>query len=493
MPHSFQRFPEVFLSSTDLSLEISRAVKRGELRRLHGRLYTRNLTDTPEAIVRRNLWSIVGLLFPGTVISYRTALEMRPTDRGTIFLSGRYARTIELPGLRIRQIKGPGPIAGDMPYIHTLHIASQARAYLEVLRTKTVRGADSPSLPRRQIEEKLDALIQHHGEEEANKLRDMARTLKDTLEAQEAFAELDTIIGALLRTRQTSLTAPPAIARAAGIPYDPYRSELFAVLYSSLAAWPVTPRPDAQLSGSAFSNLSFIDAYFSNFIEGTEFEIEEAIDIVFHNRIPANRPEDAHDILGTYRLVGSLDEMQRSAADSRDATEFLALLKRRHGTIMQARTDKRPGEFKQQVNRAGLTVFVAPELVEGTLRHGWEMLRSLKEPFQRAAFVMFLIAEVHPFADGNGRLARAMMNAELIAGRQRRILIPTVYREDYLLALRALSRDNRADPMLRMLDRAQEFSARVDFTDLQHALGILHDCRAFEFDPDVILRMPESS
>lgn len=29
------------------------------------------------------------------------------------------------------------------------------------------------------------------------------------------------------------------------------------------------------------ANLSFFEAYFSNFIEGTEFEVEEAADIVF--------------------------------------------------------------------------------------------------------------------------------------------------------------------------------------------------------------------
>ncbi|MCW3051098.1 MAG: hypothetical protein JWN14_268, partial [Chthonomonadales bacterium] len=367
---------------------------------------------------------------------------------------------------------------------------SPARAYLEVLRSKTVRGADSPSLPRAQIEKKLDALIQHSGEGKANQLRDKARTLQDALDAVNAFTELDALIGTLLRTRQMSLAAPSARARAAGIPYDPYRGELFALLHEALVAWPVVSRPDSHRDPTAFANIAFMDAYFSNFIEGTEFEIEEAIDIVFHNRIPTARPEDAHDILGTYQLVGSLDEMRRSIAESRDAGELPALLKRRHATLLEARTDKRPGAFKQLSNRAGQTVFVAPELVEGTLRHGWEMLRSLTEPFHRAAFVMFLVAEVHPFDDGNGRLARAMMNAELIAGGQRRILIPTVYREDYLLALRALSRDRRAEPLLRMLNRAQEFTARIDFTDLQSALGVLKACRAFESDPDTILRMP---
>lgn len=493
MANSFRNVPEVFLSTTEQSLAISRAVKRGELRKLSGRLYSPNLTDSPEAIIRRNLWMVVGLLFPGTVISHRTAIEMQPTEQGAVFLSGRYDRRVALPGLVIRQIKGPGQLEGDMPFLQSLHIASPGRAYLEVLRTRTVRGAASPSLPRRTIEEKLDSLIQVSGEVAANKLRDQARTLKDGLAAEDAFQELDALIGTLLKTRQTSLSSPAARARAAGVPYDPHRSELFSILQAALVVSPVTARPDAALQGTAFANLAFVDAYFSNFIEGTRFEVSEAIDIVFHNRIPTTRPADAHDILGTYNLVGSLNEMQVSAVDDcRDASEFLTLLKRRHATIMQARADKRPGEFKVQSNMAGQTVFVAPELVEGTLRHGWQVLRSLTEPYLRAAFVMFLVAEVHPFDDGNGRVARAMMNAELIAGSQRRILIPTVYREDYLLALRALSRDQRAEPLLRMLDKAQEFAARIDFTNLQDALGILRQCRAFEEDSDVILRMPQS-
>lgn len=43
----------------------------------------------------------------------------------------------------------------------------------------------------------------------------------------------------------------------------------------------------------------------------------------------------------------------------------------------------------------------------------WRDLRPrLDMPFARAARLMFLITEVRPFSGGNGRLARAIMNAE---------------------------------------------------------------------------------
>ena len=196
---------------------------------------------------------------------------------------------MSLPGLRIRQLKGPGPLDGDRPFLHSLHTASQARAFLEILSTKTVRGSESPALPRKQVEERLESLNQNSGEARANQLRDQARSLALALDAQRAFGELDAIIGSLLRTRQGPLQSKLARARAAGVPFDPFRSTLFADLHSALANHPVVPRYDLDLQGPAFANIAFIDAYFSNFIEGTEFEIAEAREIVFQNRIPFAR------------------------------------------------------------------------------------------------------------------------------------------------------------------------------------------------------------
>jgi Fic family protein len=105
-------------------------------------------------------------------------------------------------------------------------------------------------------------------------------------------------------------------------------------------------------------------------------------------------------------------------------------------------------------------------------------------------YMMFLIAEVHPFADGNGRVARVMMNAELVRGGRARIIVPTVYREDYLLALRALTRQGNTDPYIRMLERAQEFTSRIDFNDYERALARLRESGAFLEPHEGRLRMP---
>jgi hypothetical protein len=82
------------------------------------------------------------------------------------------------------------------------------------------------------------------------------------------------------------------------------------------------------------------------------------------------------------------------------------------------------GIYKEAPNRAGMTLFVEPELVRGTLREGFTAHQTLPAGLPRAIYAMFLVAEVHPFADGNGRVARILMNSELSAAGLCRVMVP---------------------------------------------------------------------
>jgi hypothetical protein len=88
------------------------------------------------------------------------------------------------------------------------------------------------------------------------------------------------------------------------------------------------------------------------------------------------------------------------------------------------------------------------------------------------------------------RIARVMLNAELVHGKRSRIIIPIVYREDYLRALRALTRGGNVEPYIRMLNRAQEFTAQVDFSSYERALAQLREANAFLEPNEGRLRVP---
>jgi Fic family protein len=104
----------------------------------------------------------------------------------------------------------------------------------------------------------------------------------------------------------------------------------------------------------------------------------------------------------------------------------------------------------------------------------------LKDPFAKAIYMMFLVSEVHPFMDGNGRIARVMMNAELSSKSLSKILIPTVYREDYMGALRKLTRQQIADPYIRMMIRIHEFSSTLNQENINEMEQYLQTCNAFK-------------
>lgn len=483
-----KKFPVVFTSDASLSEKVAREVKAGRARKIGPRLYTTNTRDDPGRVVRQNWWQVLSLLVPGAVVSHRTALEGAISPLGRVYVTGPYPRTISLPGLEIVQLQGPGPAEGDLPMME-LQVASQARAFLENLSPARARKGEAKNLPPEQLERKLADLLRARGESGLNALRDHARLIAVPLGLDAEFQRLDQLIGALLGTRSADLTEPLAKAYARREPYDPGAIERIDALRAALLSPPIPDRPQRAVGGNEFYNAAFYDAYFSNYIEGTRFEVEEAYRIVVTGLVPPERPEDGHDILGTYRVVGSLEEMTTVPAIF---PEFLSLLARRHAMILEGRPDKRPGRFKERPNFAGQTRFVDPDLVSGTLKLGYEMYRSLEHPFARALVMMFLIAEVHPFDDGNGRIARAMMNAELIAADKTRIFIPSVFRNEYVSSLKRLTHHNQPEAFIRVMSYAQEFVSKIDFSDRERANGILRACNAFADPADnVRLRLPQ--
>jgi Fic family protein len=285
-------------------------------------------------------------------------------------------------------------------------------------------------------------------------------------------------------------TSDIALARAAGIPYDPERLARFQDVFAQLRALPPHTIRTRPQSSQGFLHCAFFDAYFSNYIEGTRFKVEEAQDIVFHGVIPAARPKDAHDVLGTYRVVSAPEYVGRSVVDDSPDT-FLDRLRAAHRDIMGGRPEERPGEWKQTENMAGTTVFVHPDLVEGTLRKGIEIVRAVEDPFYRAVAMMFVLSEVHPFGDGNGRVARAFMNAEVLAVAQPRILVPIIVRDEYITGLRAITRDAYVHTLIEVLSFGQRLTAAVDFSEYDGALATLRSVHALEEPrPGVRPRIP---
>jgi hypothetical protein len=470
MPVEIDFNKEIIFSSSNpaVSRAISKAEKEGRIRKIAPRIYTTNLRDSIEHIIKRNFFEILKWRLPNAVISHRSASELKPTADGNFFITSASSRKItDIKGITLNIIEGKPALDSDIN-LGELYISSEWRWVLENMQTSKKKTGESKTFPIEYIEDKLEKIILREGEDGINRFRNKAREIASQLEMNTEFERLNSMISALLSTHDSSvLRTDSAKARSAGMPFDAGRVELFRILYDRLKNYYFPERIDKNTSGDSFRLFSFFEAYFSNYIEGTRFTVEDAKKIVDTGIAISKRIKDSHDILGTFNIVSNSHEMSITPASE---DELITLLKRRHYTMMSERAeDVNAGDFKTQNNRAGNTEFVDFTLVEGTLRQGFKFYVALTDPMAKAVFMMFMISEVHPFTDGNGRISRIMGNAELFKSGLSRIIVPTVFREDYIGSLKRFTNRKDPDAFIRVMDKLQYFSNHIfgeDFEEL---------------------------
>lgn len=482
---------EILFSSSDtaISRQISSAEKKGLIKKIVPRLFTTNLLDSLENIVKRNLFDILSWRYPGAVISHRSAHEVHLTRDGVFFMTFNYDKKVtDLPGMTIHIMKGPQAIESDIPF-DALYISSESRWMLENMQDSRKQGEQSKTFPSSFIEERLERMILMGGEAQLNAFRDKTREASVALNMSKEFERINILISALLATHSAdALSTKSAKSRAAGTPYDKDRGELFEILFKALKDRFFMERRNKNNEESSFRLFSFFESYFSNYIEGTKFKVEEAKQIIDSGKAFPKRIKDSHDIIGTFAILSNRAEMNKTP---QTVEELYKLLRDRHRTLMGKREECTPGLFKTMNNQAGNTVFVNHQLVEGTLRYGFKFYSALTDPLAKAIFMMFMISEVHPFVDGNGRISRIMMNAELVKGDQSRIIVPTVFRDDYILTLRKLSRQKDPEPFIRVIEKLHRFSDNLYGNDYNELNNYLQDCNAFEEPTDAKLTYVE--
>ena len=455
---------------------VQRRLKAGELKRIVPGVLSASPEKEWPSIVALHRIRLLAALFPGAVIGFRSAFKGGVPVEGVIHLSYSYNRVFELPGLRVILVKGHGQVAGDQPMSgRAIYFPSPARMLMENLTAS--RGTIKKAVGRNAVEERLVSIYESRGPEALNRIRDEAQTIAALLGFDKEFQVLNELIGSILGTKSASLATAAGKALAAGTPFDADRLALFETLAAVLRVMPLVQKASPTITETARINFAFLESYFSNFIEGTEFDVSEARQIVLEGKIIDQRPKDSHDILGGFRQAINPGWANQSMAIGE---AVLHQLRQRHEDLMKERPEASPGDFKDRENFAGNTTFVSPRNVRGTMIEGSKLLPSVAPGMARALLAMFIVTEVHPFIDGNGRLARLVMNAELSVVNASRIIVPTLFREEYLDSLRVLTRQGKPEPFIAAMQHIQQWTAAFDYTDLDHVISQMTACNAFE-------------
>ncbi len=222
--------------------------------------------------------------------------------------------------------------------------------------------------------------------------------------------------------------------------------------------------PNTQFSQeNILNNYCFWESYYSNYIEWTIFDISDAEKIITTEEL-WDRPNDSHDILSHYKLTRKLYSSIHNGKVKvafNNADEFINFIKWINKSLNE-NTMKTAWQFKKVANRVWNYVFTQPENAEGTLRYAFHYFAKMNI-VQQAMFVHFVITEVHPFDDGNGRTARMSMNSLLIYAKKHPIIISHKYRDEYMWAVTRASQYFHHDNYLITLEQAQNRTAHFDF------------------------------
>lgn len=120
--------------------------------------------------MRQHWQKLVGTVVPGGVVSCISALTSGIQNDGTVTVShpAIYGKKVDWPGLRIVEVRGPGPLPYDIPLQGTgLHWAGRTRCLMENVGQSAPRRAG-----REKVEQYLVAVLTSGGEKALNDIRD---------------------------------------------------------------------------------------------------------------------------------------------------------------------------------------------------------------------------------------------------------------------------------------------------------------------------------
>ncbi len=461
-------------SKKDNATLISRKYKSGHYQRIAKGVYLENAEKAnPRAAIIKNIEMLFTQLNIKGTLAYASALKYPNPHKNTYILTGTQNKEVKLEGCNIA-IKVFKANDQESKKDETIRVSETDcfQPYRErgVLENYSTRRADRIKVDKEFAREWIrDQIEIRNGDKERISKMKKAFTAKGKLlgrekEAGEVTADIDKLCEVFMSTYS-------------GMPYDAYRVKKFRALRDEFLHHSFVGIEGMDYSDQLLrEKLAFFESYFSNYIEGTEFTVDEAKDILVHKRA-YDRHQDGHDIIRHYELT--LGNPNPIVFDSFET--FIESIKQTHIQMLSHRGAT--GVFKAQNNQVGQRMFVDKEMVLGTLQKAFEISHDIDDLIKKAFFLTICFVEIHPFEDGNGRLGRVLMNSLLQKEGRKRLIIPTVLREDYVLGLQSFTQNSNMPAVARLFDRIIEINNSIDYnSDLDDIIAYLDGKSAF-MDP----------
>ena len=221
--------------------------------------------------------------------------------------------------------------------------------------------------------------------------------------------------------------------------------------------------------GRVEQKLRIESNYHSNAVEGNSLTLGETRSLILHGLTARGKPMRDHlDIQGHDQAVKAIEQAVRNEDQLTEVfvrNLHRVLLKepyRNEAITPDGRRVRRPitpGEYKTTPNNVRTSTgetyhFTPPEQVKPAMSDLIDWCRTQEaageHPVIIAAAVHYRFVRIHPFDDGNGRMARLLMNLILI-------------RHGYAVAIVRIEQRERYLQELERVDRTEDLAQFIDY------------------------------
>lgn len=212
--------------------------------------------------------------------------------------------------------------------------------------------------------------------------------------------------------------------------------------YEEILAWWKTEKKETPEDiYTLLDNFKILFAYHSGKIENETITLHDTREI-FENGAVINYTGDLRTLFEIKNQKDCFDFLVEKIVSREEIT--IPFILELHRQLMKGcydetryRKGERPGVFKKHDYVTGDGVGTAPEDVENELTELLEEIKLAegKDVMTIAAYLHLRFEEIHPFADGNGRVGRTLLNYYLMTHEYPPLTLYSEDKKTYYLAL----------------------------------------------------------
>jgi Fic family protein len=238
---------------------------------------------------------------------------------------------------------------------------------------------------------------------------------------------------------------------------------------SALASYNTLLKTYHKLGGKEFDlqdiNNSIINAtYHSNAIEGNTFTYDETYSFLKTGKVIPNHDYTEHaeiqDLARAHKLL------ERFVKEKVPLSEGMILAL--HNEVLRSSNPTKAGKYKTTSNRVGNYTTPYPSKAKELFSKAIESFQKKEaklHPLQLAAEFHHDLVVIHPFADGNGRVARLIINYVLLKNNQPFLNITIDEKPEYFKAIVNARESGSYEPFTKFLVdiAAKKLKARIQY------------------------------